>query len=120
MASCTEIIDDMEMCLSENGECESEQAQEVEASRFDPNEMCLMVSTWSTWSPCSVPCGKGFTVRTRQYLKKELESKCNTQLIDKKSCMIKEKCLDENLMSVTERKSKKHNTVYFYVFNLIE
>ena len=65
-----------------------------------------MLSSWSFWSPCSTSCGKGFTVRTREYLKKDLESKCNSQLIEKKTCIVNEKCLDESLMSNTERISK--------------
>jgi hypothetical protein len=64
-----------------------------------------MLTSWSFWSPCSVACGKGFTVRTREYLKKELKSKCNSQLAENKTCIVNEKCIDESLMSNTERKS---------------
>ena len=47
-------------------------------------------------------------MRVREYLKKELESKCESTLIEKKTCMISEKCLEENLMSKTEKKSICH------------
>ena len=70
-------------------------------------QRCLMVSTWTSWSPCSVSCGKGSTVRTRSFLKPELKQKCKAQLIEHKACMIVEKCLDENLISATERTSTR-------------
>jgi hypothetical protein len=64
-----------------------------------------MLTPWTSWSPCSAKCGRGVTVRSRQYIKRELESKCNSQLIEKKECIVSEKCADENLTSLTERKS---------------
>jgi hypothetical protein len=68
-----------------------------------------MLTPWTSWSPCSATCGKGVTIRSRQYIKKDLESKCNSQLMEKKECMVSEKCVDGTLMSSTERKS----SVYF-------
>ena len=101
MASCNEIIDDQEMCLSENGECESESAENAN----EISDMCLMLSQWSSFSPCSTSCGKGFTVRVRSYLKSELKDRCNAKLEERKSCVVNEKCVDESLMSNTERRS---------------
>ena len=79
-----------------------------------------MMTTWTTWSPCSVQCGKGHTIRVREYAKKELESQCTSQLIEKKSCVVNEKCLDESLMSSTERKSKMNclNKIEVELYNL--
>ena len=64
-----------------------------------------MLTSWSSWSPCSVSCGRGVTMRVRKYFKPELANKCNSQLEEKKSCIINEKCVDENLISLPERKS---------------
>ena len=64
-----------------------------------------MVSAWSSWSPCSVSCGKGITIRTRSYNDEKLEMKCNTKLVDKIDCLVAERCLDEDLMSFNEIKS---------------
>ena len=44
-------------------------------------------------------------MRSRSYFKPGLESKCKSQLEEKKSCIVNEKCLDENLISLPERKS---------------
>lgn len=70
-----------------------------------------MMSSWSSWSPCSASCGRGSTMRLRNYLKKGLELKCKSQLVETKSCVISEKCLDESLLSAQERKS------YFFFVN---
>lgn len=64
-----------------------------------------MVSSWTDWSPCSVTCGVGFTQRYREYVKKDLKDKCNTNLKENKTCMVTERCLDESLMSISDIKS---------------
>lgn len=38
MSGCNEIIDDNEMCLSENGECESDQKEE-DMNMMESNDM---------------------------------------------------------------------------------
>ncbi|CAF0721201.1 unnamed protein product, partial [Brachionus calyciflorus] len=100
MGFCNEIIEDNEMCLSVNGECEDDQ----EETSMDDSDSCLMLTAWSEWSPCSATCGKGYTMRVRNYLKKESVWKCNSKLEEKKSCIINEKCTDDSLLSDQERK----------------
>ena len=59
-------------------------------------------------------------MRVREYLKKELETKCNSQLMEKKSCVINEKCIDESLMSITDKKSKFfHNSVVRLYYSIL-
>lgn len=47
------------------------------------------VSDFSAWSPCSVSCGKGIRMRSRQYLNAEqaLQTKCTRQLVSKEMCV---------------------------------
>ena len=44
-------------------------------------------------------------MRVREYLKKDLETKCASQLLEKKTCIVNEKCVEESLMSNMEKKS---------------
>jgi hypothetical protein len=83
---CNEILNDNEICLSSNGECENDNENIV----YSPDQ-CLMVTSWSAWSPCSVSCGNGFTIRVREYIKKEYGDDCDTRLVDKKACKAKDK-----------------------------
>jgi hypothetical protein len=68
-----------------------------------------MVTSWSSWSPCSVTCGTGNTVRIRQYIKPSLAEKCNTKLSETKNCKPMEskyaKCKDDSTLTIEEKKS---------------
>ncbi|CAG0924111.1 unnamed protein product, partial [Notodromas monacha] len=45
------------------------------------------VTPWSYWSPCSVSCGKGVSVRTRMYVDEILGTRsCNVQLLETADC----------------------------------
>lgn len=66
---------------------------------------CLMLTKWSSWSPCSADCGEGTTIRTRMYMNSSLKKKCNANLIEHKKCMKTQRCVDEDLMSYNEIKS---------------
>lgn len=69
-----------------------------------------MVTSWSAWSPCSVSCGIGHSMRMRDYIKREYQRECNTTLAEKKSCIPADsrnvKCKDENSLSIHEKRSK--------------
>lgn len=128
MGVCNEVLNDTEMCLSENGECDFDRApnpSEMQASNMFQMPFnlisnkflfllrCLLLTTWSEWSPCSKECGVGTTVRVRKYIHTNLENKCESKLREEKSCIVKEKCVDENLLSTTERKSKTKSSILF-------
>lgn len=47
------------------------------------------VTEYSDWAPCSVSCGKGIRMRSRQYVNPEKaeKAKCSRQLISKEMCV---------------------------------
>lgn len=57
------------------------------------NSVCLpvecQVTDYTSWSPCSVTCGKGLRMRSREYLNSQRakEASCNRQLIFKEMCV---------------------------------
>lgn len=57
---------------------------EEEAARPECN-----VTSYSAWSNCSVPCGKGLRMRSREYVNPEVaaRSDCNRQLVSKEMCI---------------------------------
>ncbi len=92
-----------------------------------------MVTSWSAWSPCSATCGIGFTLRVREYMNKDLESLCNTTLLDKKNCTKDSKsakCRNNYAADPTEKiricnldadkgpcRRTKNNTRKYYYYN---
>ncbi|XP_055534997.1 spondin-1 [Wyeomyia smithii] len=55
-------------------------------------------TSYSDWTPCSVSCGKGIRMRTREYLQPEKAARfqCNRQLISKEMCVADvAECSDE-------------------------
>lgn len=47
------------------------------------------VTDYTNWSPCSVTCGKGLRMRSREFVNAQLakDSNCNRQLIFKEMCV---------------------------------
>lgn len=47
------------------------------------------VTPFNAWSPCSVTCGKGISMRSRQYVNEDLarSAHCNRQLVNKEMCV---------------------------------
>lgn len=63
---------------------------EVNCSNFflQPDPLCP-TTDWSEWSPCSVSCGPGVSIRTRTLLVQEsMKEKCRSrvQVIQQFSC----------------------------------
>lgn len=69
--------------------CESVELVEMEpctGSCSSDEPASCEVTEWSQWSECSVACGKGTRIRTRQYVKREDAESCNVKLIQKQPC----------------------------------
>ncbi|XP_054716081.1 spondin-1-like [Uloborus diversus] len=54
----------------------------------DDERMECRVSDWTDFQPCSVTCGQGFKMRSRQYFNKQKAEMagCTVQLVDKEIC----------------------------------
>ncbi|XP_014674793.1 PREDICTED: spondin-1-like [Priapulus caudatus] len=74
MKMCEETLMEKELCMGEFPSCD-----------IDP--MKCKITQWSYWSPCSVTCGEGVTLRTRTYFNPEFEQMCELEMMQKDGCV---------------------------------
>lgn len=68
-------------CLADTGDLSTPPAAVA------ANQQRCETSEWSQWSECSVACGRGTKIRTRQYVRREdAEGTCRERLIQKQAC----------------------------------
>ncbi|KAK4887775.1 hypothetical protein RN001_004046 [Aquatica leii] len=62
---------------------------DVSENTEDTSRQECSVTEYTNWSPCSVSCGKGLRMRTREYLmpQKAQMFQCNRQLVSKEMCV---------------------------------
>lgn len=61
-------------CQGAHETCSSHIGNEVTGPPLDP--ICT-VTKWSSWSSCSVTCGRGVRIRTRKYERREAYKRCS-------------------------------------------
>jgi hypothetical protein len=79
--ACASIeLAEMEPCTGDCSELTSGTEQQATG-------LHCAVTEWSQWSECSVACGKGTKIRTRQFVRKEDVERCGqVKLLQKQSC----------------------------------
>ena len=74
----------MEQCT---GSCGDDLAPEEASGSGAPAEQRCELTAWSQWSECPVACGRGTTIRVRQFVRREEAQQCaHVKLIEKKPC----------------------------------
>ncbi|KAM7345975.1 extracellular matrix protein f-spondin isoform 1-T3 [Cochliomyia hominivorax] len=81
-----------EKIISRNCDDDFLQALQVETSDDSEDQDTRIecrVTDYSDWAPCSVTCGKGIRMRSRQYVNPEKAemAKCSRQLVSKEMCV---------------------------------
>ncbi|XP_050426277.1 spondin-1-like [Adelges cooleyi] len=86
-AGCDRQLVSKEMCLSSVPICPGETEQEDDSLLLD--DARCNTTEWTPMSQCSVSCGIGFMMRTRQFLEYSSYKKCrHIGLVMKKKCMM--------------------------------
>ncbi|XP_050528826.1 spondin-1 [Daktulosphaira vitifoliae] len=87
ITSCDRQLVAKEMCLSSVPICPGETEQEDDSLLMDDSK--CNTTDWTPMSECSVSCGIGFMMRTRQFLDHSSYKKCrHISLVMKKKCMM--------------------------------
>ncbi|KAH8384613.1 hypothetical protein KR093_002648, partial [Drosophila rubida] len=76
--------------LDENRQCQGTQCGTEDSENGDPNTNYnpdgpesiaeCELTKWSDWSPCSKPCGRGSSTRTRDYYNPQARAHCQTAI----------------------------------------
>ncbi|XP_071515641.1 spondin-1-like [Panulirus ornatus] len=78
---CDKELTEKQMCVADVPECEGQPENEI----ISPE---CAVTQWSDFSPCSVTCGQGYTVRTRYYLVPTAnQADCDVRTMEKRPCV---------------------------------